>query len=221
VSAERRRLAALLSARAPDLVAALESESTVANDVVFDAARFETVFAALGRRLGTDPLGGASEVTDRDGRTWSIDGWGLDEVARAFLLVAALPRVPAAEQKAWLEDSYRTGALRERRAVLRALPLLAEPDRFLPIALDAGRSSTQPIFEAIACENPYPAAYFPEASFNQLIMKAVFTEVPLARILGLMSRHTPELARMAGDYASERRAAGRTVPPDLALLIDP
>ena len=92
-------------------------------------------------------------------------------------------------------------------------------DSQLPIALDACRSSTQPVFEAIACENPYPAAYFPEASFNQMALKAVFTGVALARILGLASRRTPELARMAADYADERRAAGRPVPSDLGDLI--
>ena len=67
--------------------------------------------------------------------------------------------------------------MRERQAVLRVLALLPEPARFLAIALDACRTSTQPVFEAIACENPYPAAYFPEASFNQMVLKAVFTEV--------------------------------------------
>ena len=72
---------------------------------------------------------------------------------------------------------------------------------------------------AIACENPFPAAYFPETSFNHMVLKAVFTEVALARILGLATRRSPELARMATDYASERTAAGRSVPADLALVM--
>ncbi len=106
----------------------------------------------------------------------------------------------------------------ERQAVLRALPLLPVPERFLEIAVDACRSHIQPLFEAVACENPYPAFYFPELNFNQMVLKALFTGVALARILGLEGRITPELGRMAADYASERRAAGRSVPPDIGQL---
>jgi hypothetical protein len=43
--------------------------------------------------------------------------------------------------------------------------------------------------------------------------------VPVSRILGLERRKTPELRRMAADYASERRAAGRPVPADIHLAM--
>ncbi len=206
----------LLGASASDLATA----ATLDAGAPFDAARFEAAFAAAGRRLGTAPVVGAT-LRGADGQTWSIAGWGLDEVGRAFLLLAAATRIAAAEYVTWIDGCYRTGALRERTALLRALPLLPEPARFLPIALDACRASTQPVFEAIACENPYPASHFPDDAFHQLVMKAVFTGVALARILGLVSRRTPELARMARDYADERRAAGRELPADLTLLTDP
>jgi len=210
-------LRALLGVRAH----ALAADATVDAGTPFDRERFETVFAATGRRLGSAPVGREAALRDDGGRTWSIAGWGVDELGRAFLLREAAARIPIATHPDWIADCYRTGALRERTALLRVLPLLPEPARFLPIALDACRTSTQPIFEAVACENPYPAAYFPADAFDQLGMKAVFTGVALARILGLVSRRTPELARMARDYADERRAAGRDVPADLTLLTDP
>lgn len=213
-------LTALLASRRPDVAAGLAADATLAPGARFDPVRFEATFAALGRRLGTEPLGATATVRDDDGRSWSIACWGLDELGRVILLVGGVPRVPDADQLTWIDACYRTGALRERQAVLRALPLLPAPARFLPIALDAGRTSTQPIFEAIACENPYPAAHCPDPSFHQMVMKAVFTEVPLTRIVGLMTRRGPELTRMATDYAHERRAAGRSVPADLALLIN-
>jgi hypothetical protein len=75
------------------------------------------------------------------------------------------------------------------------------------------------VFRAIACDNPYPAAHFPEASFNQMVLKAVFVGAPVSRIVGLSRRATPELRRMAEDYASERRAAGRAVPEDVTLVL--
>lgn len=214
-------LAGLLAARRPDVAAAICTESTVDPATPFDAIRFEAAFGAAGRRCGTTALGGDTTISAATGPAWSIAAWGIDELARALLIVAGIARIGTAEQVAWLDGLHRAGAMRERQAILRCLALLPEPARFVSIALDACRASTQPIFEAIACENPYPAAYFPATSFNHMVLKAVFTEVALARILGLATRRSPELARMAADYASERSAAGRSVPSDLALLIAP
>ena len=214
-------LAAAVGAYRPGAVATVLHEATVDAPDAFDRIAFEMAFAAAGRSLGSAALGAGTTIADATEHTWSIAGWGLDEAGRALLLLCGIGCLPSGKQPAWVDGLYRAGAMRGRQAVLRALALLPGPARFLAIALDACRTSTQPVFEAIACENPYPAAYFPEASFNQMALKAVFTEVPLARILGLDARRTPDLARMASDYADERRAAGRTVPTDLARLIDP
>jgi hypothetical protein len=99
------------------------------------------------------------------------------------------------------------------------LPLLPDPARFVDVGAGACRTSVQSVFEGICCENPYPAAHFPPLNFNQMVLKALFTEASLDRIVGLAARITPELARMAGDYASERRAAGRSVPSDIERLL--
>jgi hypothetical protein len=77
-----------------------------------------------------------------------------------------------------------------------------------------------PVFEAIAHDNPYPAAYFPDAAFDQLVLKAIFLGVPVDRIVGLGERVTEVTARMARDYADERRAAGRDVPDDVGKILD-
>ena len=215
------RLAALVDAARPGVLAAWLGESNVGSTTPFDRTTFEMAFGSATRRLGSQPLGRNATIGDASGRTWPIATWGLDEAARAVLLLRAVATTPIADRFAFLDELDRAGALRERTALLRALPLLPDPAEFLPIALDACRASTQPVFDAIACENPYPAAHFPEASFNQLALKAVFTGVALARILDLETRRTPELARMAADYAAERRAAGRPVPTDLALLGSP
>ena len=134
------------------------------------------------------------------------------EPARVAMLVSVKP------DASMLGDLYRHGDNDERRAILRALPLLDEAWRFGELAVEACRSSVTPIFEAIACENPFPSLYFSDDSFNQMVLKAVFVGVSLARVVGLRTRLTPELSRMAEDYAAERRAAGRTIPSDLALL---
>lgn len=178
-------------------------------------------FAAATRRLGRARLAPTEEEIARlagAGVSWPIGTWGADELGRLTLLVSAAAHWPEAELEALVDEGYRQGDGAERQAVLRALPLLPGPERFLGIAVDACRSHIQPLFDAIACENPYPALHFPELNFNQLVLKALFTGVPLQRILGIEGRVTPELRRMAADYASERRAAGRSVPPDIGRL---
>jgi len=142
-----------------------------------------------------------------------------DEEGRVALLVEANSKLGAAEMFDLAEDCFRHGDNGERRAVLRSLSLLQEPERYVELAAQACRSHVQAVFEALACENPFPAATMPELLFNQMVLKAVFIEVPLDRVLGLEGRITPELARMAEGYASERRAAGRSVPADIAKLV--
>jgi hypothetical protein len=155
---------------------------------------------------------GAARKVGKDGAVVPERGtWGTDEVARAALLVRGAASVSP-------EELYDRGDNRERQAVLRALPLLGDADRFLPLAIEACRTNVLTIFEAIACENPYPARHFPEANWNQMVLKAAFNGIALARITGLASRSNDELARMANDFAAERRAAGRPVPADLDLV---
>jgi hypothetical protein len=76
------------------------------------------------------------------------------------------------------------------------------------------------VFEAIVCENPYVARFFPALSFNQAVLKAIFLEVSVRRIERFESRITRELQRMAADYASERRAAGRSIPADTHYICE-
>jgi hypothetical protein len=143
------------------------------------------------------------------------EGWPLKHIARSALIQGLLGRLPDGEHPATLTQLFRGGDSAEREALLRTLPLLREPGRFVDIGVEACRSHVQSVFEAIACENPFPARYFPDPNFNQLVLKAFFTGVAVRRIVGLADRRNAELIRMAHAYASERRAAGRSVPADL------
>jgi hypothetical protein len=183
-----------------------------------ETSAFVRDFAAASRVLGS---GATLEAADRDelrAAGVAVAGWRLVDFGRVAMLVAAARHVTADALVALVGDCYTHGDTDERRAVLLALALLPAPERFVPLAVDACRTSVQPLFEAIACENPFAAAHFPAASFNQMVLKAVFTGVALERVVGLEARRTPELRRMAADYASERRAAGRSVPADLERL---
>lgn len=180
-------------------------------------------WSGVGRRLGRATL---AVTAAEEGRLLTAKapfvplGWGVDEIGRALLLLTGLPIVPVAEQEAAVEELYRTGETRERQAVLRVLAYLPGPERFTALAVDAVRANVLSELEAIACENPFPQRHFPEAAFNQLVMKCLFNGIGLARIQGLAARRTPELVRMVAGLASERRAAGRPVPDDVTLVLD-
>ncbi|WP_437725737.1 EboA domain-containing protein [Sorangium sp. So ce861] len=188
----------------------------------FDRDHFLSTFTAAARALGKAPL--ALQADERDaveaalGSRAAVEAWRLDELGRVTLLALVSRRLPETEVESLLWTCYQQGDSRERQALLRALPFVTGAERALPLAVEACRTNELPVFEAIACENHYPAAYFPDLNFNQMVLKAMFMGVALARIVGLERRRTSELARMAEDFASERRAAGRSVPADIGLL---
>lgn len=185
-----------------------------------DATSFAAAYAGAGRRLGA----AAAELTTAEKQRLSSAGvtvpigWSVAEIGRAALLVKACDALAPDAQPAFITQQFKTGDNDERAALLKTLPLLPGSERYLDVAIDACRSHVQSVFEAIACENTYPARHFPEHNFNQLVLKAFFTGVAVTRIQGLAGRRSAELVRMAEAYASERRAAGRSVPPDLNLV---
>lgn len=183
---------------------------------------FLIMWSGAGRRLGPTRIEAPTPAEAADATLpFFPAGWGTDELGRTLLLQAALEaRLPEAHT-ALVNELFVTGDLRERQAVLRALPHLPAPERFLVVGVEAVRNNAVSVIEAIACENPYPARYFPEDAFNQMVLKCLFCEVSLARVQGLAGRVTPELRRMVEAYASERRAAGRPVPEDTALILTP
>ncbi|MFJ4844757.1 MULTISPECIES: EboA domain-containing protein [unclassified Streptomyces] len=115
---------------------------------------------------------------------------------------------------------YQQGAAAERRAVLLALPHLAPaPADGLPLVQDALRTNDTRLVAAAV--GPYAAEHLDPPAWRQALLKCLFTGVPLdaADRLEDRARGDTELARMLGDYAAERTAAGRPVPADLHRLL--
>ena len=141
-----------------------------------------------------------------------------DHVARVSLVVASASVLPAAELPGAITTLYRTGSDREQQSVLRALPWLPEPRRFVELASEACRTNDVSVFAALCSDNPFPAEHMPDGAFFQMVMKAMFLGVSHEHTLGLAGRVTPELLRMISDYENERRAAGRSVPDDISRI---
>jgi len=109
------------------------------------------------------------------------------------------------------EALFRFADEGESCALYRAISLLPDPARFVWRAGEGCRSNMLPIFNTVALDSPFPAKYFDDTAWNQLVMKAVFVETQIDRIQGLDHRLSPELTRMALDFAAERKSAGRTL----------
>jgi hypothetical protein len=157
-------------------------------------------FAAAGRRCGRAPLP-------------ELPGWTADEAARALLLLA-LPATGLAEV---VTDLYRYGDAAEKRAVLRALPLLPLGAAAVPLLHDAVRTNDSRLLAAALG----PAARrLDRHTWRHAVLKCVFTGVPLAVVDRLDERADAELAAMLTALADERRAAGRALPADATDLLD-
>jgi hypothetical protein len=156
----------------------------------------------------------AARLAAREGR----DG----DAAREALLLA----VPgdAAHVIDVVHRLYDHGDAAERRAVLLALRALDAPDRparigagALPIVRDALRTNDTRLVSAAL--GPYAAAHLDDDAWRQAVLKVLFTGIPVAHVAGLAERADAELARMVRDYAAERVAAGRAVPPDAYTVL--
>lgn len=146
------------------------------------------------------------------------DALSMADIARIHLLLCTLNRLFAEEQAGFVDMLFRKGDNNEREALLRGLVLLPSPAQFLATAIDACRVAAQTTFEAIACENAYPEKYFPTESFRAMVLKALYLGVPVHRIHGLDKRMDSSLSRAATDYTSELKAAGKSVPTDVAII---
>ncbi|MFI6438723.1 EboA domain-containing protein [Streptomyces sp. NPDC050759] len=114
---------------------------------------------------------------------------------------------------------YAQGTAAERRAVLHALPHLVSGPEALPLVEDALRTNDTRLLAAAV--GPYAARHLDTHHWRHAVLKCLFTGVPVAEVADLDRRaHADaELARMLGDYATERTAAGRPVPEDLHRVL--
>ncbi|MEU5996598.1 MULTISPECIES: EboA domain-containing protein [unclassified Streptomyces] len=152
---------------------------------------WELRFAEAGRRCGQDHA----------------------DAARVLLLHAA------DADPATLTRVYEQGTAAERRAVLHALPHLVQGPQALPLVEDALRTNDTRLVAAAV--GPYAARHLAPHDWRHAVLKCLFTGVPVEAVADLdrRARADAELARMLGDYAGERTAAGRTVPGDLHRVL--
>ena len=176
--------------------------------------QFLSTYSAAARTLGRLPLAADTTCVSTGHGELPLAGVTSDCAGRIWLLCALAHALPS-ELATVLEATYDEGDSSEKIAVIRSLSLLPFPERFVEIARDAGRCNEVSMFGALACNNPYPARFYPELAWNQLYMKAVFMDLPLAQMVGSRERDNAELSRMALHYIEQQESAGRRFPADL------
>src|SRR5690606_22351997 len=120
-------------------------------------------------------------------------GWDQFRLARVILLL-----VLGKQDKATFLDTIaallNTADLREQAAIYSAYPLLPRQEDLVESAVEGLRTNIVDIFDAIALQNPFPATHFTTEAWNQMVLKAIFINRPIYKIVGIESRRNAELA---------------------------
>lgn len=188
----------------------LEQNRTQGNN-----AKWNTTFALVPLRVGKGIIKINKEQQEdinavRPG--FMVEGWSTDRLCRVWLLLQ-LDASKQDEYTSRIESLFLVAEMNELVALYSALPLLAYPQHWRKRCAEGIRSNIGDVLLAIMCNNPYPSEQLENAAWNQMVLKAFFTEKPVHQIIGLDERSNRELARILSDYAHERWAAGRPVNP--------
>jgi hypothetical protein len=149
---------------------------------------------------------------------FAIDYWTVDRLSRVWFLI----HYNSADKDKYfqlIENLFSTAEMNEQVALYSALPVLPYPQLWVKRCIEGIRSNIGTVLEAIMYDNPYPAENLEEPAWNQMVLKAFFTEKRVNKLYGLDKRANEELARILTDYAMERHSAGRTVDATLWYLV--
>lgn len=189
-------------------------------DIAEDSSRLLPLSAQAQRHLGQQTMGAELAEIRVDGDPLLLGHKTAGDIGRMLMILTAVAHHPEAEVTL-VEDYFRQGDEEERCALVSSLSLLPQAEAHVPVAQEAGRANSLQLYATLAQGNPYPAQYYQEHDFNQIVLKSLFTGLGTRRIVGLKRRANPDLTRMCTDYVQERLDADRDVPRDIWLAIAP
>lgn len=184
-------------------------------------ARFSVLVSLASRYIPRVPLAPSATEIQAAAQIvtgWNPQAWSMLETVRVSFVLSRTDLLASDfgdKFNAWFTYADEGEAC----AYYRCLSLLPEPKRFVWRAAEGCRTNMRTVFMAVSCDSSYPYQCFEDVAWNQMVVKALFTETPLARIYGLDQRLSSTLAVMVLDYIDERRSAGRSVPTDAWLCL--
>ena len=182
-----------------------------------DSRQINTAFALMPRKTGKSVIQISQDLISKIDHVkpgFTVENWTTDKLGRLCLLLHLNP----ADQERYIktiENLFLAAEVSELVALYSSLPVLAWPDRWKLRCAEGIRSNIGLVLEAIMYHNPYPEKYLDEKAWNQLILKAFFTDKDIIQIPGIDERANAELALTLTDYAHERWAAKRKINPFL------
>ncbi|MFD2865864.1 EboA domain-containing protein [Mucilaginibacter antarcticus] len=182
-----------------------------------------TAFAVTPRKTGKSIITVTEEQVhqlDTLAPGFTVEGWSIDRLIRVYLLVGADSR----DKEAYfgvVENLFLAAEMGELVSLYSALPVLPYPELWVKRCAEGIRSNIGDVLEAIMYHNPYPAKHLEQAAWNQLVLKAFFTDKDINKIIGIDERANQDLAHIISDYAHERWAAGRETNPKQWRLVGP
>lgn len=174
-----------------------------------------SAFAATPRKTGRQPIEITAEqnaIIQEIRLGLNLTEWTIDRLCRVWFIL----HFNAADKEQYIqviETLFVNADMNEQVALYAALPVLAYAEVWRNRCAEGIRSNIGDVLEAIMCNNPYPAEQLDEQAWNQLVLKAIFTEKAIDKTFNLQQRSNQKLTDTLSDFAHERWAAKRTVNP--------
>lgn len=196
-------------------------ENLAANPNLGTVAR---VFTSLPRQLKSGDAPSIVSLSETwegpSGLSLAVREWSVARLARVWLLMR-IPKLDEADYIRLIEQLFKYGEMDELVALYTAMPAFYYPEAWRSRCTEGIRSNIGSVRHAVMVDNPYPARFLDGEAWNQLILKAFFTDEDIPRIVGLKQRNNMRLAQALTDYAYERHAAQREINPMLWILVGP
>lgn len=185
-----------------------------------DTMAINSAFAIMPRKTGKLPISLSIEQVEEIERIkpgFRLIGWTADRLSRLCLLLHVDPSDKEKYLKT-IDNLFLAAEIQELVALYSSISLFAWPQDWKMRCAEGIRSNIGLVLESIMYHNSYPSKYLDQNAWNQLVLKAFFTDKDLNKIVGLDERANAELATTLRDYAHERWAAHRSINPHLWRL---
>ncbi len=178
--------------------------------------KFKVAFSLVSRKVPNQSIKTNSSQEEELKKQYglTITNWDLQRLCRIWMIL----KIDASDKeryKSKINELFRDAEMNELATMYAALPILAYPDSWISRCAEGIRSNIGSVLDAIILNNPYPAAFLDETAWNQLILKAFFTDKDTAQIIGVKERANENLAKSLQDYIDERKAANRPIKDQL------
>lgn len=186
-----------------------------------DFKQFKITFALIPRKISNQELQISKEDQDLIFQELKLDisDWGTQKLARAVLLLNLNPS-DKDEYFRRVDSLFLNAEMNELNALYASLILFAYPEMWTLRCAEGIRSNIGIVLDAVILYNPYPSINLSESAWNQLILKAFFTDKDILGIIGVEERFNANLAKALEEYVEERTSAGRAISQQLLNLIN-